>query len=263
MTILWRIATLLALALPGCWRGDAVVGDPCEEKQECQSRLCLQESRYGSLTGWRDGYCTKGCDGLCPDSDVCAKFEVGSYCLSPCDSARDCRPGYLCHPLLRGCLPDCREGFDCLGNSCTSDGLCSVTIHDTASESDTTAQGTDSDDENDTSSLGEIGAACTQSAQCSSGLCMPEQPTSEGIAWQDGSCTQACGDCPAGSICATAGPSRLCLPQCGSDSDCRDGYVCDFNVAACLPDCRVGFPCPLNTMCSGRGSCSGQGGGFP
>jgi hypothetical protein len=260
------LVSLWLLSLPGCWDGTASVGDPCEEKQECSSGLCLQESRYGEWTGWREGYCTRTCRTDCKEGGVCVAFADASYCLSVCESDGACRLGYLCHPGLGACLPDCREGFDCDGEVCGPDGFCAFPAWDTTSGSSGTAtDGTQTDEGgNNGTDVGmdaEIGAPCLGSSQCLSGMCLPEQQTVGGIAWQGGMCTQSCtSSCPPDSVCALAGANWYCLPRCLSDAGCREGYVCDWSVDACVPDCRIGFPCPSGLMCSGRGVCGGKGG---
>ena len=80
----------------------------------------------------------------------------------------------------------------------------------------------------------EVGDPCVSSTQCAPGqLC--------DTASEEGYCTvRDCeeGECPSGSICVTfENLDRYCMATCASQSDCRDGYSCDTDIAA-EPICR-------------------------
>lgn len=244
-------------AICGCYSGNAPVGDPCEEKEQCSTGLCLQAERYGESTGWSDGYCTEECTATCHSGAKCVAFEDASYCMSPCIGPFDCRDGYVCNLLAGACIPDCRLGFDC-GTSlhCTEVGVCVDLSGDTDTDTDT-APSTGS---------GPIGAPCQGDADCASGVCIPQTETRSGQAWLDGSCSQSCGTCPLGSHCQALGDESWCLKHCFGDLDCRDGYVCSLLNQVCLPDCRIGFDCGPDLTCNARGLCTSSdwgGGGGP
>ena len=75
------------------------VGDACKQSTDCSvsgDRLCD--------TSMPDGYCTLfNCepDG-CPGDSICVEFQASnerlarSFCMAPCDEAKNCRAGYRC-----------------------------------------------------------------------------------------------------------------------------------------------------------------------
>ena len=90
---------VILIVILGCGSlGRSATGKSCEEKEECVSGFCMQESRWGAKTGWTDGYCTKSCDGNCVGNARCVGLSDQFYCLAVCGSDDDCRDGYLCDP---------------------------------------------------------------------------------------------------------------------------------------------------------------------
>jgi hypothetical protein len=228
------LCVLIVLWLAGCQSGDRAIGESCTEKNQCKSGLCLQEERWGESTGWNGGYCTQTCSDSCSGSAVCVPFADDSYCMEGCTSDTGCRSGYVCNPLAGACLPDCRRGWDCgSGYSCNDNGYC---VSSAASDQ-------------------ALGASCEESIDCLSLLCIPEQTTQTGTAWQGGICTQTCGDCPADFSCVALIDASYCLPSCSADSECRDGYVCNPQALACVPDCRLGWDCGSAASCNDQGYC--------
>ena len=80
----------------------------------------------------------------------------------------------------------------------------------------------------------QVGDPCVSSTQCAPGqLC--------DVNSAEGYCTQRdCeeGSCPEGSICVTfESLDRYCMATCEGTDDCRDGYLCDEDIAA-SPICR-------------------------
>jgi serine protease len=80
----------------------------------------------------------------------------------------------------------------------------------------------------------QVGLACTSDAQCPGGFCATGFP--------GGYCTIDClsASCPAGSQCYGSSDNTVayCLATCGSQFDCRTGYVCADDGAgggACVP----------------------------
>ena len=80
----------------------------------------------------------------------------------------------------------------------------------------------------------QVGDACVSSTQCAPGqLC--------DVNSAEGYCTvRDCeeGSCPEGSVCVTfESLDRYCMATCAEADDCRDGYMCDEEVAS-TPVCR-------------------------
>jgi len=92
------------------------VGEPCVVDADCASGRCLAEHPTRRGRAWRGGSCTERCrhGRDCPDGAACVALADGqSLCVRACEEAGDCRPGYVCSPAVRACLPDCREGWSC------------------------------------------------------------------------------------------------------------------------------------------------------
>jgi hypothetical protein len=75
------------------------IGDACKLSTDCSitgDRLCD--------TSQPDGYCTQfNCEaGSCPSESICVEFHGSAdrfarrFCVRHCDSASDCRAGYVC-----------------------------------------------------------------------------------------------------------------------------------------------------------------------
>lgn len=80
----------------------------------------------------------------------------------------------------------------------------------------------------------QVGDPCVSSTQCAPGqLC--------DVNSDEGYCTQRdCeeGSCPSGSVCVTfENLDRYCMATCASGDGCRDGYLCDEEIAS-EPICR-------------------------
>jgi len=128
-----------------------------------------------------------------------------------------------------------------------------------------------------------MGAACTDNAQCESGVCIAE---SWNVGYTGGYCSVGCvattaGSCPTGSACvdqsAVFGVS-ICAKNCTQNSDCRTGYVC--TAGACLPPapscgdgtcsasetqatCCEDCGCPAGQNCGTDHACHAGGGSVP
>ncbi len=118
-----------------------------------------------------------------------------------------------------------------------------------------------------------IGDPCLDGSECSASLmCLPAFFLGrEGTATRGGNaCTIDCSTttCPAGSACADAlypgGGSRVCLPTCSTDDDCRTSTraaSCVTTWGSTLPVCVAFFcderyPCPAGYWCVDPG-CNG------
>jgi hypothetical protein len=101
-----------------------------------------------------------------------------------------------------------------------------------------------------------MGSACKWNDDCVSSYCIPQSETETGLAWTDGMCSSECGKCQTGFTCTALGDKSLCLPKCGSEVPCRNGYVCNPTLSVCLPDCRLGFDCGNSLTCGWDGVCA-------
>lgn len=241
-----RVVSLLAFALSahGCSnRGTVAVGGSCVRDESCVAGVCFLEKMTSTGISWTDGYCSGFCgtDGRCPGGTCTALDDGHFYCLGSCESDRDCRKDYVCSSLGRVCVPDCRLGWSC-GSTLTCDatrGDCVVP---------------------QTSATQPVGASCVLNAECISGLCIPSQLTDAGAAWTGGACSQTCAtssDCPDGAACVHfEDGSGYCAATCSEPAGCRPGYVCSLAVAACLPDCGLGWWCGTQLVCDAKtGAC--------
>lgn len=103
------------------------------------------------------------------------------------------------------------------------------------------------------------GGACSSKADCASGLCVLASEFGKSTGWEGGLCTASCADttCSDG-VCVALESTSYCLGACTRTSDCRQGYVCDSLVGACLPDCQKGFSCGTKLACQTDGTCRTQ-----
>jgi len=197
-------------------------GAACQTDADCKG-FCAREAD----TGAPGGVCISICSPskiACPAEDACV-WQLSPYlgeaniCLPTFNPQTGCRPEYapqLAIQYLAGtepqpvgvCQPACRNDADCAMGTCNIySGLCSDPV-----------QGA------------EHGAACVTHEECK-GHCL--------FFWPEGYCTGPCRpaapDCPGNGVCINLGFLALCTESCQSDTDCRDGYVCDQNALACLP----------------------------
>jgi hypothetical protein len=96
------------------------------------------------------------------------------------------------------------------------------------------------------------GAPCVDHRLCDSGLCLLERLNGAATGWTDGMCSERCaGACGPLEACVYLDSAAFCLPSCEAASEpCRDGYVCQPQLSACLPDCRLGWDCGLYLTCA-------------
>ena len=169
------------------------VGGNCEQDNDCvRGGLCFQDDN-----SMPDGYCMvyTNCNNPetpCPEGAICTDDFV---CLKACCQDDDCSGDRACVEAgadgTIACWPG-RGSSTCTGDDCK-------TIGDTCNQDDD----------------------CIESAFCFD----PESYTS----FVGGYCSKECarqGDtCPDGSKCWDIG-IELCLKECDTDEDCREGYVC-------------------------------------
>ncbi|XXT17432.1 hypothetical protein WME94_45115 [Sorangium sp. So ce429] len=116
---------------------------------------------------------------------------------------------------------------------------------------------------------GDVGAACDTAEACSlpGATCYSDASTTEPNGWVEGYCLafdcegdDQCGP-EAGCFPAGEGGAPICLNTCGSDLDCRPGYVCHSvdgasgdgaSRSACFAGCDAAATCPRGTTCLGE-----------
>jgi len=110
-------------------------------------------------------------------------------------------------------------------------------------------------------SFNEVAGACTDNAECASGLCADEM--SSGRVTPDGFCQLACENddvCGDGAICLGSANTGICFQSCDEETPCREGWYCtaqrrrdaageSVSVQVCLTDCRLGG-CGLEGICN-------------
>lgn len=252
----------------------AVLFAPCEVDAQCaplgEGAFCRPSTEGPAL-----GYCTRPCE----DRTVCDAFlahhhcltfegETQAICVPACRNGADCpRPPYTCFggiaPSGDGyCMSICHSDAECGGGAvCNLDsGECVVAP---------------------VPSLAAYYAECAADADCTSDFCVEEvNAAGTPTGWALGACLSPCivpagynstnyfdgdtlpnGGCPGGGSCLPAGGNAegdlgTCYPTCDADTDCREGYGCEFILGdhtflrgVCLPrDCR-GTTCPGGRRC--------------
>lgn len=80
---------------------------------------------------------------------------------------------------------------------------------------------------------------------CRSGSCVPTAPCNNNL------------DCAAGETCSSSGKCVASFTPCTSDSNCRDGRLCDPRTGGCRPACAVNKDCDDGKPCNGLETCNG------
>ncbi len=150
------------------------------------------------------------------------EFEFG-YCTLDCEKSDDlCPSGSRCVTTKKMCMRECARDDYCLISDYTCKREDNIYV---------------------CSGGKNIGAACSQDSDCSTGItCDTKQ--------NDGYCTTSCKDkdCPDGSVCV----SDLCKRVCKLDKDCgRKKYFClsSKGVSYCVGTKNFGAECEEDTDC--------------
>ena len=201
------------------------VGASCSNDSDCGiNGLCVTDS-----DGWPEGFCLAAdCDesyaqSSCPDNSACVAAEESgiAVCMVPCETDDQCRDEYLCFGGF--CMPGCQADSDCpQGDSCdAASGRCYSDLSDVP-----------------------VGAACRADQECgSNGACLQQESSTHETIWKGGYCTGFFCDeisaCPDGSSCYQLADVTMCLDECLSASQCREGYDCltieEATASVCLP----------------------------
>lgn len=223
------------------------IGYSCSSASDCSqvgSPTCL------SMTG---GYCAEDCALLgqfgCPDESICHQLsDAAIYCLDGCLTKSDCRDGYRCvaRPDLEVYFPDTGVGV-CLP-ACTSNSDCDTGLFCDTATGDCVPK---------VSASAIVGSGCQGNGDCNSGLCLEDFP--------GGYCSSSCGGhlatCEPGSGCyQLQSGSPFCLAVCEADSQCRQGYLCNFvetnedgkAKGFCMPPSE---PQPIGSICANGDHC--------
>ncbi|MGK4002183.1 hypothetical protein WMF31_06130 [Sorangium sp. So ce1036] len=268
MVLRWQWLFVIAPALTGVLEGcdggewaaapssdsDGAVGDGGGDR----ALRSLAGPKVGSA-GARCA-CDADCEaGLCM-LGICMERAEGP-CAAP-GTEEGCAPGFrcfntdiltdtgVCHPVYD---PATCEGVQ------SRHGLCSPRRGDGCNPACGVACTEDAVAE------GAVGSACDTASACSlpGATCYSDADSAEPNGWVEGYCLafdcrsdRQCGP-EAGCFPAAAGGSPVCLNTCGSDLDCRAGYVCHAvegagGRSACFAGCDAASTCPGGTTCLGE-----------
>jgi hypothetical protein len=152
--------------------------------------------------------------------------------------------------LLSGCPEDTAE-TGVLDANVNLDAASDAPTGDTAGADSSADGGADSDTGPVLREDLEDGEACIADVECRSGRCLDEYDGFPG-----GFCTAF--DCDSREDCSGAGRAclrgefngNLCVPLCGSDADCREGYECEGAATTGSGYCYPAYASPtLNWRC--------------
>ncbi len=207
-----------------CDNGKCAQKLPTRRKTTCQP--CTKNSECGpggfcQNPGGRGGRCLQPCEGvgeLCPKDYVCSEVTTG---LKQC-VRRD-----------KTCAVACKQDDDCLGGLKCQSGTCQRP------------------------GGGQAGEPCNKSATCKTGLqCIPSVSGArcyQTCGFQAGQAGAPCKGtlCDDGLRCMNnpAGGGNLCVRQCSSATDCKNGGTCfpRINICTCQQDadCKNGATCNI------------------
>ncbi len=235
---------------------DAEAGIPCTKDTDCESNgFCI------TVDGWSGGYCSKfRCDidgRSCANGGECQDRGLGiSLCVGGCTVGTGMGVDAADPDTWRVAEGGCREGYTCFWDGESGAGVDGNGGCVPGEFNDVTTPN--------------VGGPCDTDADCWSpfgrGFCIgATTDAGEPTGFAEGYCTVR--DCqapglPAG-ICGDGGTCvggfdrddptfALCLDECTTPEDCRDGYGC-LEVAAGTKACFAG--CSADTDCKATQRC--------
>ncbi|MFT3925377.1 MAG: hypothetical protein QM778_22755 [Myxococcales bacterium] len=225
----------------------AAVGDRCTQQSDCDELYC--DFTAGTCkTRAKEG---EPCALLDPTfKNIAPPIDRSTYLRDWGSSTSiDCEVGFTCNAVSKTCTKsDCAQGAYCYSNSmCPAGEVCS---------NKASPELQDFSESNDTfvglCVPGDLGAACDDSSDCSSGHCATDKKCS---AYCEYGCVGPdCDKCPQGSFCEVTDDGYYCEPLIASGNDCSD-YVrdnscqsgfCDGN-SKCAPKVAAGALCPTGS----------------
>jgi hypothetical protein len=249
-----------------CVSGGLALGDTCAQDTQCTTGLCLALT-IGTTTM---NFCSIPCGATsqCPLDFTCGDVSGMGFCLGEnlstppatwdttsggaCSTTTNtCQSGW-CNTGQNQCIEKCSRAADCasFGGNCWSyeqvDATTMVTTYDNLCY--------------DPGSGGATGAACTQNANCRSGICSRYSNT----------CAAHCcsaSDCPTAQVCEpydldAATVAKVCgnrAPATGTlglGATCTAPGDCASEVCAALDPAVMGGPRKCSTLCCQESDCS-------
>ena len=202
-----------------------------------------------------------GCDAECAAVEGQAGVCVMGICMvapsADCGGGEraGCPEGFQCWSLAGGagpyCWADCAYiGAETCAGVCDADDSCAPGEGNMCDAACSTYCGGEP-------TGGDIGAACTDDADCGGATCYLGEGWVEGYCLTFG-CADAGAECGTGGVClAGLADDNVCLARCEEEADCRAGYTCvagedgQFCFAGCAADadCPEGMVCNADEIC--------------
>jgi hypothetical protein len=216
---------------------------------ECAAGSCTAGTEYAARTCDGNGTCGPGLTSACPAG--CS----GGSCLSPCNKAADCQPGFFCNArkctLKRPAASACTKAEQCAAGFCV-DGVCCTSACGEScfacnvGASAGTCTPVPSGQDPRTQCPAEAAASCGRAGGCNgAGACRLYAATTPcGSASCNGSIASPAAACDGLGVCRSSGSARDCSPytcgagacasSCVDSTTCASGFTCQNNVCAVI-----------------------------
>ena len=204
-------------------------GDPCSDDGECASGFCVDGVCCESAC---EGGATESCRACSvaagsTEDGVCGYASATTVCAAAeCSGEAEVQPASLCDGQGACVAPDvvaCGAGYLCKDDACL----------DSCGNADDCTEGYWCAESNECVELGDLGDACTEGTECTSGFCVDGVCCNE--ACSDGSCASGTCDSGAGGSGGTGGGGAAGAAGSGgataspeSDDDDDGGCGCAF-----------------------------------